>query len=567
MRPLLLILLALLLTGCGPTQPLMPNQDQMPDQNQALPHAQHTAEQIRRQTEMPSYVGQQPLDFAPFADAITSLGEGRVAEIDALLLPNAGDPATVLDLQRAFDDGDLSAAELTVYYLRRIQQYNDVLHAVLVLNPNALDIAKALDDERETGNMRGPLHGIPILLKANVATGDAMPTSAGALALAEAHSDRDAFIVQQLRDAGAVILGKANLSELANFITSTSANGFSVLGGQTVNPYSPSLTGGEARFDVGGSSSGSGAAAAAGLATLAVGTETSGSIISPASQNSVVGLKPSLGLVGRNGIVPISAALDTAGPMARNVVDAAALLDAIAAPDERDPLTIDLLYDESRPDGSFLSFVEAVGSKALDGLRVGVVHETLVLREGDAPVVDAGLQVLAEAGATLVDVELPNVEIDYLPVLFYGMKHDLDDYLTATNAPISSPADLIAFNAQDATNRAPFGQDLLEQSQAQALSEDEHDALVEQMRTESAAALRGVLREHNVDVLLSVNNRLTRLYAPAGFPALSVPAGYRELGEPLAFTFVGDYLSDGELLAVGHAFEQAANVWRAPTLP
>ncbi len=512
---------------------------------------------------MPSYVGQQLPDFA---DAIASLGDGRAAEIDALLLPNAGDPATVLDLQRAFADGGLTSTELTTYYLRRIQRRNADLHAVLVLNPDALDIAQSLDAERTSGQTRGLLHGVPILLKANVGTGDAMPTSAGALALAKAHSDRDALIVERLREAGAVILGKTNLSELANFVTSTSANGFSVLGGQTVNPYSASTSGG-GYFDVGGSSSGSGAAVAAGLATLAVGTETSGSIISPASQNAVVGLKPSLGLISRDRIVPISAALDTAGPMARRVVDAAALLDALAAPDARDPLTTDLLHDESRPDASFLSAVDAADSAALNGLRIGVVRETLTLREGDAPVVDASLQTLTQAGATLVDVEVPAVEIDYLPVLFYGMKHDLNDYLTATNAPVSSLADLIAFNAEDATNRAPFGQDLLEQSQAQPMSREEHDALVERMRTESAAALRGAMREHNVDVLLSVNNRLTRLYAPAGFPALSVPAGYRQSGEPLAFTFVGDYLSDGDLLAVGHAFEQAAAVWRAPTLP
>ena len=513
MRPLLFILLALLLAGCGPTQPLMPNQDQTPDQSQTAQHAQHAAEQVRRQTKMPDYVGQQPLDFAPFADAVASLNDARAAEIDALLLPG-GDPATVLDLQRYFDDGALSSTELTTYYLRRIQQHNPVLHAVLVLNPDALDIAQALDAERDAGNARGPLHGIPILLKANIGTGDAMPTSAGALALAAAFVERDAFIVEQLRAAGAVILGKANLSELANFVTSTSANGFSVLGGQTVNPYSPSLTGADQRFDVGGSSSGSGAAVAAGLATLAIGTETSGSIISPASQNAVVGLKPSLGLVSRDRIVPITAALDSAGPMARSVVDVAALLDAIAAPDARDPLTSDLLHGEARPAAAgFLARLDLdEPTAALDGLRIGVVRDVLTQIEGDGPVVEAGLQTLAEAGATLVDVDLAEFNVDYLPVLHHGMKHDLNTYLGETDAPVASVAELIAFNAEDPTNRAPFGQDLLKKSQAQALSEAEHDALVQQMRSEAgqrparrparARGRRAALRQQPADAPL-----------------------------------------------------------------
>ncbi|MEZ4769585.1 MAG: amidase family protein [Caldilineales bacterium] len=299
----------------------------------------------------PDYTTKRARDLDPFSDALAGLTTQRRAELDALLAD-----ATVLDMQDAMAGGRLTSEELVTWYIDRIQRYDiDTLNSVMELNPQALEIAHQLDAERAAGTVRGDMHGIPVLLKDNIATGDGMHTTAGAYALKDWQPDRDAFLVQQLRDAGAVILGKTNLSEWANWMDPCMPDGFSVLGGQTRNPYGP--------FTTYGSSSGSAVAAAANLAAVTVGTETQGSIIMPAQINSVVAIKTSMGLVSRDYVVPLLEWQDVPGPMGRTVTDVAVLLTAMAGVDERDPVT----QDASELSG--VDFTQFLAPEAADGLR------------------------------------------------------------------------------------------------------------------------------------------------------------------------------------------------------
>lgn len=507
--------------------------------------------QVERQYGEVAYTGKRPLDFTPFAAALAGFSERQAAAVGELISGK-----TIIALQPLFANGQLSTTELVLFYLQRIGRYDDHrLNSFLALNPDALTIAQQLDEERAAGQVRSRLHGIPVLLKDNIATADQMPTTAGAAVLANASTKRDAFIARRLREAGAVILGKGNLSEWANFMTSTSANGFSVLGGQARNPYG--------RFDVGGSSAGSAVAVAADLVTVSIGSETAGSIVYPASQNAVVGLKPSLGAVSRDHIVPITAAMDTAGPMGRTVTDVAVLFSTIVGYDPSDGMA-----EGARPlEGiDFTTYLQANG---LHNKRIGLVLAEKFMRVGDDEIVQQAVAVLKAAGAELIAIEdFEQPEIDYLNVLLYGIQHDLAAYLAAVGetAPIQSLAEVVAFNAADIDNRAPFGQDLMEKALALELTAAEYEALVTQNRQTGTDTIRELLRTYQLDAILSLSNHFTRLYAPAGFPAITVPAGFRATGEPLGVTFVGDYLADGQLLQLAYAFEQASQVRRPPDL-
>ena len=494
------------------------------------------SEQITRQYNTPDYQGKRPLDFTPFAEALEAFTPERCARLDTLL-----HGATIPMIQRCYADGTLTVHELLTYYLDRIQRYA-YLNAVIELNPDVLHTEPA----------QGPLYGIPVLLKDNIATGDRMHTTAGAKALENAHADRDAFIVARLRAAGALIIGKANLSEWANYMTSKSANGFSVLGGQTRSPYG--------RFDVSGSSSGSAAAVAANLVTVSIGTETSGSLISPASQNAVVTLKPSLGLISRDRIIPITDAQDTAGPMTRSVTDLALLLNTLAGIDEADTQTAAAV---SLSEVDFTDYLDVDG---LQGLRLGLRQYDEELRPGDAAITQSIVATLEAAGARVFPVTLPSQPVDYLPVLDYGMRVGVDAYLQATGAPFRTLADIIDFNAADLPNRAPFGQDLLEKVRDTPLTAAEYAELVAGNRATTGYLIRGALADQRLDALVSLGNYATALYAPAGFPALTVPAGQRDTGEPVGVTFFGDYLDDARLVRVAYAFEQAAQARRDPAL-
>ena len=489
------------------------------------------------------------------------------------------DEATISGLQDAMRTGKYSAQRLTQLYLARIQAMDKTgpnLHAVIETNPDALAIAAQLDAERKAGKLRGPLHGIPVLIKDNIATGDKMLTTAGSLALAGAPAPRDAFVAKKLRDAGAVILGKTNLSEWANFRSSHSVSGWSGRGGQCRNPYATDR-------NPCGSSSGTGAAISANFATIGIGTETDGSIVCPSGANSLVGLKPTLGLVSRNGIIPIAHSQDTAGPMTRTVRDAAILLAAIAGPDSRDPATA----DAARAPKDYLSSLDENG---LRGARIGVARKYFGFHAGVDKVMEAALSEMKKRGAELIDpADIPHTgEYDEteLAVLLYELKADLNAYLASLGpkAPVRTLADVIAFNEAHAKDEMPyFGQDLFMKAQEKGPLTDL--AYVEALaRNKRLAALEGidaVMAQHKLDAIAAptggpawmtdlvdgdhFGGGLSTPPAVAGYPHVTVPAGY-VFGLPVGISFVGRAWSEPMLIKLAYAFEQATHARRAPRL-
>jgi amidase len=481
--------------------------------------------------------------------------------------------ATVLDLQRAMDAGRLTSVQLTRSYLDRIGDVDRrLVHSVLNTNPDAVRQAAASDERRARHRLRGPMDGIPVLLKDNIETGDRQPTTAGSRAL-PAPAGRDAFITGRLRTAGAVILGKANLSEWANFRSTQSSSGWSAVGGQTNNPYALDR-------NPCGSSSGSGAAVAVHLAPVAIGTETDGSIVCPSGANGLVGLKPTIGRVSRTGIVPISAAQDTAGPMTRNVTDTAVLLAAIQGADPADPPTRDA---QNPPD--YTRFLDA---GALRGARIGVWRQgnTGVSNETDA-IVGRAIAALRSAGATVVDpADLEGIGAINEPeftALLCEFKHDLNAYLAARPGPHPRTlAELIEFNRRDAAREMPFfGQEIFEAAQ-ETSGDLEDPACADPRRTASSTARRIIdetLREHRLDAIMAatgtpawpsdvINSDHFLLgssgpAAVAGYPNITVPAGTAfEL--PVGISLMGTRWSEPELIALAYAFEQAT---RARTVP
>ena len=488
--------------------------------------------------------------------------------------------STVADLARAQAEGRLTALALTKAYLARIEAIDRSgprLNSVIELNPDALAIAEALDAERGKSGPRGPLHGIPVLIKDNIDTADRMHTSAGSLALVESIAPRDAYIVERLRAAGAVILGKTNLSEWANFRSTRSTSGWSSRGGQTRNPYALDR-------NPCGSSSGSGAAASANLAALAVGTETDGSITCPAKACGLVGIKPTVGLVSRAGIVPISASQDTAGPMTRTVADAAALLSVLAGVDPRDPAT-------SRADGrvqaDYTAFLQA---DALKGARIGVVRNMFGENALVGRVIDEALAALKGAGAELVDpLEMKQhreVSDAEFTVLLYEFKDGLNAYLASLGeaAPYRSLEQLIAFNDEHRDRVMPwFGQEIFTMAQAKGgLDAKEYrDAVAKCHRLAAVAGIDRVMDQHRLDALVAptgdpafptdlvngdhyTGGGTSTLPAVAGYPHLTVPAG-QVFGLPVGLSFFGRAWSEPRLIALAYAFEQATHHRRAPS--
>jgi amidase len=494
------------------------------------------------------------------------------------------DRATVLDLQRAMSGRRLSSVQLTRFYLQRIRTLNPLLNAVIETNPDAVREAAASDVHRRHRGARSALEGIPVLLKDNVDTADRQHTTAGSFALLGARPSRDAFLAGQLRQAGAVLLGKANLSEWANFRSFTSSSGWSARGGQTNNPYvldrNPC-----------GSSSGSAVAAAADLAAVTIGTETDGSIVCPSGANGVVGIKPTLGLVSRAGVVPISAQQDTAGPITRTVTDAAVVLSAIQGVDPRDPATAD-----ARPYGG-RDYASALDRNALRGKRIGVWRAAAGDNAEVLAVLDETIAVLRARGATVVDnVDLPGIGDAFdaeLPALLVEFKHDINAYLAAT--PGRHPADLaglIAFNRAHAdVELRYFGQEIFEAAEETSgdLSDPAYRRLRDTATTAARGAIDGAVAADRLDAILAPTNNaawVTDLEngddftgfvgssgpaAIAGYPDLTVPAGYARGVLPLGMSFFGPRWSEPTLVALGYAFEQATKVRRPPaflpTLP
>jgi len=486
--------------------------------------------------------------------------------------------ASVTELQSAMSRGALTSAQLVTAYLARIKAIDSAgpkINSIIELNPDAKTIAAALDRERSVKGPRGPLHGIPVLLKDNIATADRMQTTAGSLALLGDIAVKDAFIVQKLRDAGAVILGKTNLSEWANIRSTRATSGWSARGGLTRNPYALDR-------NTSGSSSGSAAAVAASLAAIAVGTETDGSITSPASLASLVGMKPTVGLVSRAGIIPIAHSQDTAGPMTRTVADAAVLLTVLAGPDVQDPATRDA--DKYQQD--YTRFLDINGLK---GKRIGVVRSQFA-GQSDlvAGVVQAELAVLKAQGAILVEIaEIPNTAKyadSELALLLFELKADLPKYLAAyaPGSPIKTLADVIAFNEKNSAKEMPyFAQELFVNAQAKdGLDSQEYkDALANNLKFSREQGIDKVLAEHQLDALVaptgelawltdfihgdSSGNSFTSPAAVAGYPHITVPAGFVK-GLACGISFVGTAWSEPTLIAMAYAYEQASHRRRPP---
>jgi amidase len=490
--------------------------------------------------------------------------------------------ATIADLQQRMQSGRETSRDLVDKYLARIESIDKsgpALHSVIEINPDARAIAYGLDAERKAKGPRGPLHGIPVLIKDNIATADRMMTTAGSLALEGATPPADAFLVSQLRAAGAVILGKTNLSEWANFRSTHSSSGWSGRGGQTKNPYALDR-------NPSGSSSGSAAATAASLCVIAVGTETDGSIVSPSSSNSLVGIKPTLGLISRMGIIPIAHSQDTAGPMARTVTDAAILLGALAGVDPADPATKDAAA-KGRHD--YTSSLDAAGLK---GARLGVVRKRLMGYSTAADrLMEAAIADMKAQGAIVVDpADIPALgEFDdsELDVLLYEFKADLNKYLewVGSKAPVHSLADIIAFNERTRDREMPyFAQELMQRAQAKGPLTDAAylAALAKDHALARTRGIDAVMNQYSLDALIAptggppwvtdlangdhADNGSSTPAAVAGYPHVTVPGG-DVFGLPVGISFFGRAWSEPTLITLAYAFEQATKHRRPPTLP
>ena len=466
---------------------------------------------------------------------------------------------TTDQIQARFESGELSAEQLAHIYIERIERIDragPALNSIIEINPDAIAIARALDAERRETGPRGPLHGIPVVVKANIDTADRMHTSAGSLALANHIPPDDAVLVTKLREAGAVILGKANLSEWANFRSEHSSSGWSSIAGQTRNAYD------QARNPC-GSSSGSAVAVAANLTMLAVGTETNGSIVCPSGTNGIVGIKPTLGLVSQDGIIPIAHSQDTAGPMARTVRDAALLLEVMAG-------------------GDFTSGLE---SSNLHGKRIGVIRNYYGAgHPGVELIYDASVEVLRKAGAEIVeDIEInaPGMNSASYTVLLYEFKYGLNRYLEESHAPLASLADIIRFNEEHSDTVMPiFGQDIMLKAQEKGtLAEAEYLEALEKSKDLAISAIDAALRAHDLDALIAPTNSpawltdhingdsfhvgSSSLAAISGYPNITVPSGFI-LSLPVGISFMGAKGSDRQLIEISYAFEQVAHGRRAP---
>lgn len=511
--------------------------------------------------------------LAPFSGFVMPATEEERQNADENRFPLF--EATIGDLQQKMQHGVYTSVDITHLYLKRISSLDKagpLLNAVIEVNPDALAIAARMDAERKAGKLRGPLHGIPVLIKDNIDTADGMMTTAGALALVGNKASKDAFVVKQLREAGAVLLGKTNLSEWANFRSTRSTSGWSSRGGQTKNPYildrNPS-----------GSSSGSGAAVSANLCVVAVGTETDGSVVAPSSFNGIVGIKPTVGLVSRSGIIPISKTQDTAGPMARTVRDAAILLSVMAGADAADESTGG---SAGKAVADYTSFLDAGGIK---GRRIGVEKSFLKGHEGVVALYRAAIEQLKRLGAVVVEIELLKSLREAagaeFTVLQYEFKDGVNRYLSGANAKVKTLAEVIRFNQQNEARAMPyFKQEILESSEALGdLNSKEYiDAL--QKTQGSRKIIDDLLARQNLDAICGTSigpaccidlingDYDTGFYfcppaAMAGYPHITVPMGQvHEL--PVGLSFMASAYQEGIILQLAYAFEQAGKKRLAP---
>ncbi|WP_439128466.1 amidase family protein [Polaribacter sp.] len=481
--------------------------------------------------------------FAPFQEDLASFSEEDYNTLKPLILEQ-----NIPQLQKSIKKGTLTYEKLTFFYLYRIRKFESdstlSLNSIIALNPNVIKEARERDNNKKPVSDFS-IYGMPILLKDNINTKD-MPTTAGAIALANNKNTNDAFIVEKLRENGALILGKVNLSEWAYFFCSGCPLGYSAIGGQTLNPY------GRAIFETGGSSAGSGVTVAANLAVAAVGTETSGSITSPSSLNSVVGLKPTIGVLSRTGIVPISSTLDTPGPMTKNVIDNAIFINAMRGFDKNDAAS-ELLEQDYVQNGFRNTFEDS---------RLGVLKPLL-----SDSIYNATVEKLKKVGVEIVEITPPEISFNgFITLLNIDMKHDLPKYLSSqadTSVKIKNVKDAVSFNVKDSILRAPYGQQLFEGILEDETTLEELAIIKSNLNKEGKKYLQA-LYDENLDAILSINNYHSGIAAVSKHPTLTVPMGYKDSGEPISLTFVGKPFSERKLLEIGYAFEQLTKVRKMP---
>ena len=511
--------------------------------------------------------------------ALTESVEALASKAPAAnIKPFEFEETTIAELQLGMQGGKYSARSIAEKYLERIEEVDrrgPAINSVIEINPDALAIAEALDKERKAKGARGPLHGIPVLIKDNIDTADRMMTTAGSLALDGSIAPRDAFIAGRLREAGAVILGKTNLSEWANFRSTHSTSGWSGRGGQTRNPYALDR-------NPCGSSSGSGASIAASMAAAAVGTETDGSIVCPSSANSLVGIKPTLGLVSRAGIIPIAHSQDTAGPMARTVTDAALMLGALTGIDSRDPVTA-----ESRGK-SFTDYTKFLDANGLRGARIGVARKFFGFSEKVDQLMQASIEEMKRQGAVIVDpadmATAGKFDDSEFEVLLFEFKADLNSYLAGLgpNARVHTLKEIIEFNEKNKEKEMPFfGQETFIRAEAKGplTTKAYKDALAKNHRLSRMEGIDAVMLKHRLDALVAptggppwptdlingdhFSGASSTPAAVAGYPNINVPAGYI-FGLPVGISFFGRAYSEPTLIRLAYAFEQATKFRKPP---
>ena len=481
--------------------------------------------------------------FRAFNEDLSYFSEERYEALKPLILEQ-----NIPSLQKSVQEGALSYEKLTLFYLYRIRKFESdstlSLNSIIALNPHVLREAREKDEQKKNVS-EFSIFGMPILLKDNINTKE-LPTTAGAVALQRNFTKSDAFIVEKLKENGALILGKVNLSEWAYFFCSGCPVGYSAIGGQTLNPY------GRGEFETGGSSAGSGVAVAANFAVAAVGTETSGSITSPSSQNSIVGLKPTIGVLSRSGIVPISSTLDTPGPMTKNVIDNAIFMNAMLGFDTNDAASKEIEEDYFKN-----GFKNDLKGKRLGVLKTLLTDSIYVLTLGK----------LKKAGAEIMEITPPEISFNgFLTLLNIDMKHDLPKYLKNNadkSISLKNVKDVVEFNQKDSLLRAPYGQQLFEGIVKDATTLEELDLIKRNLNSEGKRFLQA-LKDENLDAILSINNYHSGVAAVAKYPTLTVPMAYKKSGEPVSLTFIGLPFSERKLLEIGAAFEQLTNVRRMP---
>lgn len=483
------------------------------------------------------------LDYTAFESDLEKLSNKDICNLETLILDKSID-----EIQDSIINGYLSYEKLVLFYISRIKEYDKYYNTIIQLNDKALSKAREIDEKIKNNEDIGDLFGVVVLLKDNISDKD-MNTTAGAYALKDLTTNRDAFVVSKLKNQDAIILGKANMSEWANFMSMSSSNGFSVLGGQTKNAYG--------RYDVGGSSSGSSAAVALNFSTITLGSETCGSMIYPASQNSVVGLKPTLGLLSRDLIIPISEAQDTAGIMGKTVKDVCKVFNTVLVEDKNDPLSKNIENFNIR------ELCKPLDANYLKGKRIGFLNSN---KYNNAKVKEE----LIKLGAEIIEIDLPKEanSVDMITVLNYGIVNDVQSYLNNpdVNTKYKTLEEILNFNKEDKENRMPYGVGLWKDALKQNKSKEDYEKIVNTNMNICKNIIDTLLKDNKLDAIVSFSNDLSGVYAPATYPALTVPAGYTKDGEPFGITFVGSLNDDTKLLNLGYSYEQGTKHRKTPCI-